>query len=105
MWAHGFFHDTAGRVLLRVSVGCYAGYRGDETPRRFRLGDHTAKAMEVLDRWLAPDLRYFKVRTLDGIYILRNDVTSGEWEATPVGNISNETEALRRVGALPSSPL
>src|ERR1700676_156024 len=90
MWAHGFFHDTAGRVLLRVSVECYAGYRGDETPLRFRLGDHATEVMEVLDRWLAPDYRYFKVRTADRIYILRNAVTSGEWEATLVEKISNE---------------
>jgi hypothetical protein len=90
MWAHGFFHDTAGRVLLRVSVECYAGYRGDETPRRFRVGDHALEVTEVLDRWQAPDQRCFKVRTADRIYILRNDVTSGEWEATPFENISNE---------------
>jgi hypothetical protein len=35
---------------------------------------------EVLDRWLAPDHRYFKVRTGEGTYILRNDMTSGEWD-------------------------
>jgi hypothetical protein len=35
----------------------------------------------VLDRWLGPDHRYFKVRTADGIYILRHDATSGELEA------------------------
>jgi len=33
-------------------------------------------------RWLAPDHRYFKLRASDGIYILRNDVTSGSWELT-----------------------
>ena len=75
---------------MRVSVECYAGYRGDETPLRFRLGDHAAEVMEVFDRWLAPDHRCFIVRTADGIYILRNDVTSGEWEATLFGKISNE---------------
>jgi hypothetical protein len=34
----------------------------------------------VLDRWLAPDHRYFKVRTVEGTYILRHETTSGEWE-------------------------
>ena len=75
---------------MRVSVECYAGYRGDETPRRLRLGDHAAEVTEVLDRWLEPDHRCLKVRTAEGIYILRNDVTSGEWEATLFGKISNE---------------
>jgi hypothetical protein len=38
---------------------------------------------DVLDRWLAPDHRYFKVRGTDGaIYILRHDANSGDWELT-----------------------
>ena len=55
----------------------------EETPTPFRLGDSPIEVDEVLDRWLAPDHRYFKVRTVEGIYILRNDVTSGGWELTP----------------------
>jgi hypothetical protein len=67
---------------LDVQVECYAGYRGEETPVRFRLGDRLIDVDEVSDRWLAPDHRYFKVRTREGIYILRNDITSDEWEIT-----------------------
>ena len=67
---------------LLVSVECYAGYRGEETPARFRLGDRLIEVDEVLDRWLAPEHRYFKVRTGEGIYLLRSDVTSGGWELT-----------------------
>jgi hypothetical protein len=38
---------------------------------------------EVLDAWLAPDHRYFKVKGDDGaFYILRNDVISVRWELT-----------------------
>lgn len=66
--------------MIRTPVECYAGYRGEETPVRFRLGDRVVEVNEVLDRWLAPDHRYFKVRTTEGTYILRNDMTSGEWE-------------------------
>jgi hypothetical protein len=73
---------VSDQVLLRVSVECVAGYRSDETPLRFRLRERVVEIIEELDRWLAPDHRYFKVRTADGIYILRNDVTSGEWEVT-----------------------
>jgi hypothetical protein len=37
----------------------------------------------VLDAWLAPDRRYFKVRGDDDTYyILRNDVMTGRWELT-----------------------
>ena len=69
--------------VLAVQVECNAGYRGEETPVRFRLGDRLVEVREVLDRWLAPDHRYFKVKTSEGeTCILRNDVTSGGWELT-----------------------
>jgi hypothetical protein len=68
---------------LPVDVECYAGYRSEETPRRFRLAGTTIEIAEVLDRWLAPDHRYFKVRDGNGdLYILRHDVASERWELT-----------------------
>ena len=72
-----------GDHVLAIDVECYAGYRGGETPIRFRLGAHLVEVHEVVDRWLAPDHRYFKVKTLEGeTYILRHAVTSGAWELT-----------------------
>ena len=68
---------------MRVLVECYAGYRGEETPRRFVLGERRVEVVDVLDRWLAPDHRYFKLRGDDqAIYILRNDRDSSAWELT-----------------------
>ncbi len=68
---------------LRVVVSCYAGYRSEETPTEFLLGARKIRVVEVMDRWLAPDHRYFKVRGDDaGVYILRHDVTAGRWELT-----------------------
>jgi hypothetical protein len=38
---------------------------------------------EVVDRWLAPDHRYFKVLGSDGdLYILRHDPHANQWELT-----------------------
>jgi hypothetical protein len=38
---------------------------------------------EVLDAWLAPGHRYFRVRGDNGAcYILQNDVLTGRWEVT-----------------------
>jgi hypothetical protein len=72
---------TARVLPLTVSVTCHAGYRGEETPRRFELGTRTVEVAEVLDRWLAPDHRYFKLRGDDqATYILRHDVAAGVWE-------------------------
>lgn len=64
-----------------VAVECHAGYRGEETPRRFRLGERQVAIAEVVDSWLAPDHRYFKVKDTQGdIYILRHDVAGDRWE-------------------------
>lgn len=67
--------------VIPVRVECYAGYRGEETPRRMTLGNSSFEVADILDRWLAPDHRYFKIRTVDeDTYILRQDVESSEWE-------------------------
>ncbi len=38
--------------------------------------------LAVVAQWRTPDHRYFRVRTADEIYTLRQDVTSGGWELT-----------------------
>ena len=68
---------------LAIRVECYAGHRGDETPVRFYMGERKIEVLEVLDRWLAPDHRYFKLKADDGgVYIVRFDGATGEWELT-----------------------
>jgi len=72
-------------MLIRVE--CYAGHRGDETPRRFFLGERPVEVSEIIDRWLGEDHRYFKVRSADGtVYILRHDERGGDWELTMYGH-------------------
>src|SRR5262249_28917533 len=69
--------------LLAVSVECYAGHRGEQTPRTLILGDRRIAVEEVLDAWLAPDYRYFKLRGADGdTYLVRHDERSNLWELT-----------------------
>jgi hypothetical protein len=66
-----------------ITVQCHAGYRGEETPRRFFLHNRQIEVVEVIDRWLAPDHRYFKVRDSDGgVSIIRHDVFGDRWELT-----------------------
>ena len=69
--------------LLTVAVECYAGHRGEETPRTLILGDRRIDVAEVVDAWLAPDYRYFKLRGDDGnTYLVRHDERSTTWELT-----------------------
>ena len=47
------------------------------------LGARPVEVVDVIDRWLAPDHRYFRVGGDDGaVYILRHDVGSERWELT-----------------------
>lgn len=68
---------------IPVTVECYAGHRGEQTPRAFTLGEWRVEVAEVIDAWLAPDHRYFKVKGADDhIYVLRHDVTGDRWALT-----------------------
>jgi hypothetical protein len=39
---------------MGLRVECYAGYRGEETPRALVIGEGRITVIEILDRWLAP---------------------------------------------------
>lgn len=72
------------KVALRVD--CYAGYRGEETPRRFWLGERKIEVTEVVARWQEPGGRYFSVRGDDGVtYVLCHDETSAGWKVISHG--------------------
>lgn len=64
--------------ILRVER--YAGHRADTEPRRLHVGQREVSVMEILDRWLDPRHRYFKLRGDDGIYMLRHDTIEDRWE-------------------------
>ncbi len=40
---------------MQIKVECYAGYRGEQEPLAFWLGERRLEAQEILDRWLHPD--------------------------------------------------
>lgn len=56
----------------RIHVISYAGYRGEEAPRRFLLLGLEIRVVDILERWVAEDLpdrgvkRYFRVRGAEG---------------------------------------
>jgi hypothetical protein len=66
-----------------VKVACYAGHRGEQTPRRLAIDGRSVELVEMLDCWFGPDHRYFKMAADDGaIYILRHDTAHDRWELT-----------------------
>ena len=65
----------------RLTVECYAGYRGEETPRRLRMGGRSVDVDRILERWQEPDQRWFKVQGNDGrIYVLAQDRATSAWQ-------------------------
>jgi len=83
---------------MKIQVECYSGYRADERPVRFFLGERGYQVLEIQDQWHGPESTYFKVRADDGnFYILRN-----AWsEQTSAWSL----EAYRRCSSLNSSSL
>lgn len=81
-----------------MKVECYAGYRCEETPRRFYLGKRRVEVIEILDRWLDPEHRYFKLRgDDDGIYILRHSPAGNAWDMTLFDNGSRKKSRLSSI--------
>ena len=69
--------------FFKIKVDCYAGHRGEQTPQRFTIWRRELSVCEVIDQWLAPEHRYFKVLANDDAqYILRHDTSAEEWELT-----------------------
>ncbi len=68
---------------ISIGVECYAGHRNEQTPRTLILGERRIAVAEVLDAWLAPDHRYFKLKGEDGdMYLVRHDERRDTWELT-----------------------
>ncbi|HWR51785.1 MAG TPA: hypothetical protein VN428_11800 [Bryobacteraceae bacterium] len=59
---------------MRVRVETYSGYKADERPVRFHMGDSVYEVESVDDQWYSPGASWFRVKASDGnIYILRHD--------------------------------
>jgi hypothetical protein len=68
---------------MEIKVECYSGYRVEETPRRILFETHTIEVRAIIDRWLSPDHRYFKIKGSDDAeYIIRYDTQKRKWELT-----------------------
>lgn len=66
---------------MGICVECYAGYRGEEEPLAFWLGERRLTVQAITDRWASPTQRWFRVKADDECsYILRHDEETGAWE-------------------------
>jgi len=66
---------------MAINVECYSGYRSEQEPLAFWLGERRLEVRAIVDRWYAPTQRWFRVDADDGnLYVLRHDEPSDEWE-------------------------
>jgi len=69
--------------MLKLHVECYAGYKADERPVRFKPWGKDAPFLavqEILDQWYGLGYRCFKVQADDGnLYVLRHDERDDLW--------------------------
>ncbi len=64
-----------------IKVECYAGYRSEQEPVAFYLGERRLSVREIVDRWIEPRKRWYKCLADDAkLYILRHDEHTTEWE-------------------------
>ena len=67
---------------IPIRVECTAeSPGGEEVPRCLWFGSRAVTVSAVVDRWLAPSHRYFKLRGDDrATYLIRHDVPTNSWE-------------------------
>ena len=66
---------------MKIKVECYSGYKGNESPIRFLLGDRSIEVEQVVDRWYGEHGSYFRVLgNDDNLYILKGPIEDGCWE-------------------------
>jgi hypothetical protein len=56
----------------KIHVEAYSGYKANERPTSFVLGNQERHVVDIVDRWYGVEHDYFKVLADDGkVYLLR----------------------------------
>jgi hypothetical protein len=71
---------------IKIDVGSYAGYRGEESPRVFFAHGEKITVLEVLEMWVEEEgperkrKRFFLLKGSDGLlHTLYDDLESHQW--------------------------
>jgi hypothetical protein len=65
---------------MKISVQSYSGYKADERPIKFFIGERPLFIESIEDQWRGTDAVYFRVHADDGrMYVLRHSETADEW--------------------------
>lgn len=65
---------------MKLRVESYSGYKADQRPIKFWLGDTVVFVEAIDDQWYGPETLYFRVRADDGnTYVLGHNENNHEW--------------------------
>lgn len=66
---------------MTIRVESAAGFRGEQEPRAFFLGERRIEVCDILDRWYDLHQSWFRCQADDGhSYVLRHNAQAGEWD-------------------------
>ena len=69
---------------MAIRVESQAAATGELEPAVIWFGSRRVAVLSVVDRWYGPHQRWWRVDTEDGLYVLRRDDSSGEWDLAAV---------------------
>ena len=69
---------------MEIRVETKAAASGDPEPDVVWFGGRRVPVLAIVDRWYGTHQRWWKVETMDGLYVLRRDDEQGEWELAAV---------------------
>lgn len=78
-----------------IKVECHSGYKVNDRPLRFQLGDSWHDVDAVEDRWYSPGFTLFRVIVRGGErYLLRYDEGQDFWELVGFRASAEKSAAL-----------
>ena len=65
---------------MKIKVECYSGFKADERPLHFIIGDKMLEVEKIIEQWRTPAFEYFKVLADDRkTYLLKRDLVNDGW--------------------------
>lgn len=79
-------HPCEGTLVpsMALRVDCTPGYAGDPEPSALWFGQRRVGVLGILDRWWGSGMRWWKVDTDEGPYVVRLDQRTGEWDLAAI---------------------
>ena len=72
--------------MVSVTVESHSGFKSEEYPLRFHLKGRKIEISKIVDRWLNPGCRCFKVLADNGkVYVLEYNEINNSWNLLTTG--------------------